>query len=501
MLKQNGEWQVVDWQTALNYVVHGVRDIVAKHGPDALAALVSPHSTLEEMALTAQIVRGLGSENVDFRLRQADVGGDAARKGAPWLGMPIAEVGALDRILIVGSFLRKDHPLLSARIRGAVKKGARLSVVHAVDENLLMPVAAKAIVPPSQMIAVLADIAAALADAKGAARPAGTESLQPGESAKRIAASLASGQNVAVFFGNFAQQHADASKLEAWAQAIATLAGARFGILGAAANSAGGYLAGALPQNGGNAAELVSNPRQVYLLVNAEPELDCANPAQAMHALGEAQMVVALSPYRHRASEYADVLLPIAPFTETSGTFVNCEGRAQSFNGVVPPFAETRPAWKVLRVLGNLLGLEGFEFTTSEQVRDAVLGTSESRAARFDNAIDLAPESQAGSSSGAVERIADVPIYHADPLVRRASSLQQTADGRRQKATMNAATLASLQLVEGEFARFRQEGGEAMLTVEVDASVPDRCVRIPAGLPTTAALGAMSGAVTAERMP
>jgi NADH-quinone oxidoreductase subunit G len=216
MLKQNGEWQVVDWQTALNYVVHGVRDIVAKHGPDALAAIVSPHSTLEEMALTARIVRGLGSENIDFRLRQTDVAGDAARKGAPWLGMPIADVGALDRILVVGSFLRKDHPLFSARVRAAVKKGAALSVVHAVDENLLMPVAAKAIVAPSQMISALADIAAALADAKRASRPAGTESLQPGESAKRIAASLAGGQNAAVFFGNLAQQHAEASALEAW---------------------------------------------------------------------------------------------------------------------------------------------------------------------------------------------------------------------------------------------------------------------------------------------
>jgi len=305
-----------------------------------------------------------------------------------------------------------------------------------------------------------------------------------------------------VFFGNFAQQHADAAALEAWAQAIAGLAGARFGILGEAANSAGGYLAGALAQDGAGAGDLFSNPRHVYVLVNSEPELDCGNPAEAMHALEQAQMVVALSPYRHRASEYADVLLPIAPFTETSGTYVNCEGRAQSFNGVVPPFAETRPAWKVLRVLGNLLGIEGFDFTTSEEVRDAVLGTAESVAARFDNTIDLAPKPVAAATrAAAVERIADVPIYHTDSLVRRASSLQQTADGRRQKATMNAATLSALQLVDGEFARFRQDGGEAMLTVEVDASVPDGCVRIPAGLPTTATLGAISAAVTAERMP
>jgi NADH-quinone oxidoreductase subunit G len=493
-----------DWQSALDYVARGLSEIRSQDGPDAIAALVSPHSTLEEMALTAKLVRGLGSDNVDFRTRQADFRADGKRRGAPWLGMPIAAVERLDRILVIGSFLRKDHPLLSARIRHAVKRGAALHVVHSADDDLLMRVSGKAIVRPSQLAATLAAIAAALADAKGSGRPDAARDAQPTDAAKAIAASLAGGKDVAVFLGNFALQHNDAALLHAWAQQIAQLAGGRLGIFGDAANTAGGYLANALPSAGANARTMFETPRQAYLLVNVEPELDCANPAQALAALNVAKMVVALSPYRHRAVEYADVMLPIAPFTETSGTYVNCEGRAQSFNGVVAPFAEARPGWKVLRVLGTLLGIDGFEIATSESVRDAVLGARDSLAARFDNAIDVAPAAHPGAANG-IERIAEVPIYHTDSLVRRATPLQQTADGRRQRATMNSATLAALNLAANEFARYRQNGagaspgGEAMLTVEVDERVPEGCVRLPAALPVTAGLGAMTGLVTAER--
>ncbi|MEO7761254.1 MAG: NADH-quinone oxidoreductase subunit NuoG, partial [Casimicrobiaceae bacterium] len=450
MLRQNGEWKEVDWQSALNYVAHALNDIKAGHGADSIGALVSPHSTLEEMALAAKLIRGMGSDNIDFRLRQTDFRADGKHAGAPWLGMPISAVNKLDRILVIGSFLRKDHPLLSARIRGAVKNGAELTIVHSADDDLQMAVAAKSIVAPSRLTQALAQVAAALAAEKSVGGSVGDGDDKPSDAAQRIAASLAEGKDVAVFVGNFAVQHPDYAVLHAWAQEIAKLAGGRLGIFGEAANSAGGYLAGALPTAGADAGEnaganartMFEAPKQAYLLVNVEPELDCANPAQAMQALGQAKMVVAMSPYRHRAVEYADVMLPIAPFTETAGTFVNCEGRVQGFNGVVAPFADARPGWKVLRVIGTLLGIEGFDIATSESVRDAVLGDHAQISTRFDNGIDFELSASAAPANG-IERIAEVPIYGADSLVRRAPSLQQTADGRRQRATMNASTLES----------------------------------------------------------
>jgi NADH-quinone oxidoreductase subunit G len=499
MLKQGGEWKEVDWQTALRYVADGLSSVKAEHGADAIAALVSPHSTLEEMALTAQLVRGLGSGNIDCRLRQSDFRADGKGRGAPWLGMQVADLGALDRILVVGSFLRKDHPLVAARIRQAVKKGAGLNIVHAADDDLLMPVLAKAIVAPGRIAQTLAGILVALARAKGVAAPSALAGINPTDAAQQIAGNLSQGKNVGVFLGNFAVQHADYSTLHALAQEIAALAGGRFGIFGEAANTVGGYLAGAVPAAGGNARQLFEQPRRAYLLVNLEPEFDCANPALAAKALAQADMVVALSAYKHDALHYADALLPVAPFTETAGTFVNCEGRAQSFNGVVRPLGEARPAWKVLRVIANLLQLPGFDFDTSEAVRDAVLGRPGAKfSARMANEIDW-PVALADPALPGLQRVAEVPIYSADSLVRRAPSLQQTADARVARVAMNGATATRLGLTAGAQARIKQDGGEASLPVALDERLPADCVRVPAALAATARLGAMTGAIIVER--
>jgi NADH-quinone oxidoreductase subunit G len=499
MVKQGGEWKEVDWQVALRYVAEGLSRIKAKHGADAIAALVSPHSTLEEMALAAQLVRGLGSDNVDFRLRQSDFRADGKRRGVPWLGMQVADLNTLDRILVVGSFLRKDHPLVSARIRAAVKKGAGLNIVHATDDNLLMPVLGKAIVAPGRFAETLAGILVALARIKGTVAPAALAAINPTDEAQHIAGNLAQGKNVGVFLGNFAVQHADYATLHSLAREIAKLGGGRFGVFGEAANSVGGYLAGAVPMTGGNARTLFEQPRRAYLLVNLEPEFDCANPALAAKALAQADMVVALSPFKHGALDYADVLLPIAPFTETAGTFINCEGRAQGFNGVVRPLGDTRPAWKVLRVLGNLLQLPGFDYDTSESVRDAVLGgAGADLSAKLANELDWPITALAPAAPG-LQRVAEVPIYGTDSLVRRAPSLQQSADARAARAAMNGATAARLGLTAGAQARITQDGGEASLPVAIDEHLPADCVRVPAALAATAGLGAMSGAIVVER--
>jgi NADH-quinone oxidoreductase subunit G len=500
MVKQDGKWQEVDWNVALDYASHALRDVAKNDGAAGVGALLSPHATLEEMALAAKLMRGIGSANIDFRLRQSDFSADGKRKGAPWLGMKVAEINALDRVLVVGSFLRKDHPLLAQRLRQAAKKGTQVSVLHSADDELLIKLAARAIVAPSQLPATLAQVVNAVAEAKGV----GTDlNVAVSAEAKAIAASLASGTRTAILLGNFAQQHPQAAALQALAQRLAALLGAKFGFLGEAANSVGGYVANAVPgADGLDAARMLAEPRAAYLLLGAEPELDCADGAAALAALRQAKSVIVLSPFKSTAAlDYADVLLPVSPFSETSGTYINTEGRVQSFYAVAKPQGETRPAWKVLRVLGNLLELDGFDYDSSEQVRDEVLGSkpeSAMFASGLDNGVDgVAIELPA---AGTLERVADVPIHFADAQVRRAASLQATADAGVPAARMNAATLAKLGIVAGDRVKaVGGAGGSATLIARLDCGLPDNCVRIAAAHASTAGLGAMFANLTVER--
>ncbi|MGG1952110.1 NADH-quinone oxidoreductase subunit NuoG [Ralstonia solanacearum] len=497
MLKQGGQWQTVDWTTALEYVANGLNEIKRDHGAEQIGALASPHSTLEELFLLQKLVRGIGSDNVDFRLRQSDF--SAKPTGAPWLGMPIAEVSLLQRTLVVGAFLRKDHPLLAARLRQGGKKGAQLSVIGAGGEDLLMP-ATQLLGAPSQWLSLLSEVAVAIAAAGNVARPGGTDGVEAGETAKRIAASLASGERKAVFLGNAAVAHPQFSKLHALAQWVAQQTGATLGFLTEAANTVGGYIAGALPQgNGLDAAAMLAQPRRAYVIVGAEPEFDAANPQQARAALEQADTVVVLSPFASRAAmEYADVLLPVAPFTETSGTFVNCEGLPQSFSGVVRSQGDSRPAWKVLRVLGNLLGLSGFDYDTSETVRDEVL--AKPVAGRLSNAT-AAQTAAPAAAAGGIERLADVPIYHADPIVRRAGALQLTAASRAAvRAGLPADLFEQLGLAAGDAVRVTQGQGSVVLPAVLDRTLASGVVRVPAATEASAQLGPMFGAVSVEKV-
>ncbi|HXF66646.1 MAG TPA: NADH-quinone oxidoreductase subunit NuoG [Burkholderiales bacterium] len=505
MLRQGGAWKEVEWPVALDFVAKELSRIRDRHGASSIGMLATPHQTLEELFLLGKLAREFCSGNADFRLRQSDFGLDGRRLGAPWLGMKIAEIGALDRVLVVGSTLRKDHPLLAHRLRQAARRAAQVSFIHPFDDEPLMRVAHRALVAPSAMPAMLAQVVKAAAQAKNAPLPetlrGALERLTVGETASRIAASLVSGKNAAVFLGNLAQHHPAASQLHELGLALAELAGARFGFLGEAANSVGGYLAGCLPCTGGlNAAQMLARPLKAYLLLGVEPELDTHDPRGALAAMRAASLVVAMSPYQHRATEYAHVLLPISPFTETDGTFVNTEGTVQSFEAVVRPLGETRPAWKVLRVLANLLGLAGFEHESVEQVRREALG-GEEVAARLDNRLRpavlgaLAPERSPG-----IQRIAEVPIYAADAIVRRARSLQLTRDAAAPVAWMNRALAERLGLREGDSLRVRQDGGEAVVPYGIDERIPDECIRLAAARPETAALGAMFGVLEAERV-
>ncbi|MBU6492572.1 MAG: molybdopterin-dependent oxidoreductase, partial [Burkholderiales bacterium] len=495
MLKQGGQWHEVDWQTALEYLGHGLADIQREHGSDGIAALATPHATLEELYLLQKLVRGLGSSNVDFRLRQSDFSNQL--KGAPWLGMAIADVERLDTAFVIGSFLRKDHPLLAARLRHAVKNGGKLSVLHACDDDPLIPLTGKIIAAPGAWTSELAGVAAAVAAAKDVALPSALSDAEPSQRARQIAEALLSGEHRAVLLGNSAVQHPQFAQLHALAQWIAEATGAKLGFLTEAANTVGGYLTRAVSPLG--TKELVEKPRQAYLLLHAEPEFDSADPATVLKALRGAKMVAVLSPYKNTAAlDYADVLLPVAPFTETAGTFVNCEGTAQSFNGVVRPLGETRPAWKVLRVLGNLLKLPGFEYETPEQVRDEVLSAVDMSAAL--NNATTAPVGATAAESNGLERIADVPIYHADALVRRAPSLHLTNDARRAMvASLPADLFDSLGVNEGDAVTVRQ--GECVTTLPAarDAALPSNTVRVSSATPAGAALGPMFGQIKVEK--
>jgi NADH-quinone oxidoreductase subunit G len=429
MLKQGGEWKEVDWQTALEYVANGLRNIQRDHGANSIGALVSPHSTVEELYLAGALMRGLGSDNIDHRLRNAEFG---AAEGVRTLGTPIAALSTLQRVLVVGSNLRKDHPLFALRLRHAVRHGAQLNVIttpaafsHA--DAWAMPVAQAVLSDASGWAQALADVAAAIAAEKGVAAPvslsttsgAGTASTQ----AQAIAKSLIGGERKAVLLGNAAAHAANASSLLALANWIGEQTGATVGYLTEAANTVGAQWVCAQPQTGGkHAGQMLAGGLKAAILLNTEPEFDSAAGAAAARTLGQAEMVVTLSPFKANMA-FSDVLLPIAPFTETSGSFVNAEGRLQSFHAVVKPLAETRPAWKVLRVLANLLDVPGVAFETSQDVlaratAKPMIASNATRAAITLTATTTAPVSAS--------------IYQLDGIVRRAPSLQLTADARQE---------------------------------------------------------------------
>ena len=438
MLKQGGQWQAVDWQTALEYVANGLRQIKTDHGASAIGALVSPHSTVEELALAGALVRGLGSENIDHRLRHADfVRADRIH----WLGTSIASLSQLQRVLVVGSNLRKDHPLFAQRIRQAARKGAKVHVVAsgvelAAPDAWAMSLAGVQTLPADEWVAALGNLAAAVGAERGVAAPVAGDA---DDTAKALAAALLSGERKAILLGNAAAHHAQASQLLALASWIGEQTGASVGYLTEAANTVGAQWAGALPGAGGlNAAEMLAGGLKAVLLLNNEPEFDSAAGAAAVGGLEHAQMVVTLSPFKANLA-FSDVLLPIAPFSETSGTFVNAEGRVQSFHAVVRPRGEARPAWKVLRVLANMLGIQGVDFESSQDVLAEVGRGNDTKATHIPAALlgNVAAAGTApGKASGGHGAPAVASIYRLDGIVRRAPSLQLTADARAARAAM-----------------------------------------------------------------
>jgi NADH-quinone oxidoreductase subunit G len=423
MIKHGGEWKTVDWQTALEYVANGLKQIKADHGAASLGALVSPQSTLEELYLAAGLMRGMGSDNIDHRLRNAEF---QPAGQVRWLGTSIASLTKLDRALILGSNIRKDHPLFAQRIRQAIRKGCAVNAINSIAYDAAFTLANTYLADSDKWVSALAEIASAVALSKGIDAPVAATAT---DEAKNIAASMLSGERKAILLGNAAAHHPKASSLLSLASWIGLHTGASVGYLTEAGNTVGAQWAGAQPVKGGlNAGQMLAGSLKAVILLNNEPEFDSAAGASAKAVLGKAQMVVSMNPFKANM-DFCDVVLPVSPFTETSGTFVNAEGRLQSFHAVVKPLGETRPAWKVLRVLVNMLNLPGFDFDASTDVLNKLTGQATS--------LSSIPVEKLGNTSTVAIDLSisgvqpvTATIYQVDGIVRRAISLQMTADAK-----------------------------------------------------------------------
>jgi len=527
MIKRDGQWFECDWQDALEFTANALQSIKQKYGAQSIAALGSAHSTSEELFLLQKLLRAMGSGNIDHRLRQSDFNADKKMQGVPWLGTSIADISQLKSTLLIGSTLRKDHPLIAQRLRQAVKNGMKLNIVNPIDDDLLVNVANKAIVAPGAMIKKLAEILKAAAEIKGTEQTSALQQLinsidiSSAANAFAIASSLIENAPAAIYLGNLSQHHPDYSGINLLAGLIAQITGASFGILGEAANSVGAYLVGAIPEiktlsvatkfdqveSRLNAAQMLGYSNylsdekcQAFILMNVEPEFDTYNSQKALKTIKSSEFVVSLSAYKGNAADYADILLPIAPFTETSGTYVNTEGRIQSFNGVVSPLGEARPAWKVLRVLANLLALEKFDYETPEQIRAEIFPDGLEINQYLNNALrNFDTEIQVTEGQG-IQRIGEVPIYQTDPIVRRAESLQATHDAALPKAWMATSMLENLGVIAGDQVKVTQGDEFIRLEVAHDEKLPDNCVRIAGAHPKTVALGALFGEILVEKL-
>ena len=498
MLRENGRLREVDWQQALQAAARLLKDAAG----DGIGALVSPSATLEEQYLAARLVRGLGSTNIDHRLRQSDFRGDGADPALPWLGQKVADLATNQATLLVGSWLRKDQPMLNHRVRQSVMEGGQVMAINPVAYDFNYELDVDIVCAPSAMTTELAGVAAALgADTQGIA-------VEADQAHRAIAEALKGAGQGTVLLGSAAMMHPDFSILRALVAGIAAAAGVSVGFVGSGSNDCGAWMAGAVPHRvaggapvsppGIGARAMLEQVRNLYLCVGVEPEMDVADPGLLASALKGAQ-VVALSSYASPwLLEHADVLLPIAAFAETSGTFVNVEGDAQSFQGVAAPQGEARPGWKVLRVLGNLTDLEGFEYVDSTEVRDEVLAACAGLTP--DNAVGAAVGVPVEFRSSDWERIGGVPMYRIDAITRRAHALQLTPDAWGSSARLSAQSAQTLGLGDDAAVRITQGEASAEFAVRIDDAVPDGCVWLPTAVPGSEALGCGFGPVSVEKV-
>jgi len=496
MIKQDGYWQETDWSTALEATVKGIQAASA----GKIGALVSPSATIEEMYLLQKLVRGLGSSNIDHRLHQIDFSAQENDPSLPWLGEAISSLDNTNAALLIGSYLRKEQPIINHRLRTAARAGADVMVVNPVDYDFNYSLKEKIISSLAGMEHALAAIAKASIALSGKDAPKDLTALIASATVeaphKNIAETLSAGKQSTVLLGTLSTLHPAYSTLRALASVIAEHTGASLGYLTAGANSAGAVIAGAQPHRGVaaeaqtatglNAASMMEQPLDAYILLGVEPELDCANAATSINAL-KGSFVVSLTPFVSDAmKEYADVLLPVSAHTETSGTFVNIEGNWQSFTGSVPPKGEARPAWKVLRVFGNLFKQPGFDYVSSDEVRDEL--ASAAAALKPSNEMSWRCPQKLSALETGVTRIADLPGYAVDSIVRRAASLQSADDRAIAIAYLSAETAADNGLQGATAVSVTQSGVTVTVPLSIDERVAKGCLLLATGLGETAGM-------------
>jgi NADH-quinone oxidoreductase subunit G len=508
MIKEEGSWKEVDWETALDVVREKLGGVIDTHSTEQIGVLASPSSTLEELYLLQKIVRNIGINNIDTRLRQADFSDQDSVSQFPWLGQTVAEFETLQSAFLIGSNVRKEQPIINHRLRKAALQGAAIMMLNLVDYDFNYPVASKSIVSPEAMPMELASVLKALTERTEGSIDAQIksciENANVTESHRSIASKLVDSENAIVLLGNSATAHPQFSLLRTLAGSIAKLSNSKFGYLSEAANSSGAWLAGAVPHRlaggkensdaGKNTNEMLAEKLKAYVLLGVEPELDCWDSRAARAAMNDAELVISLTAYRSEDIEaYADVMLPISVFAETSGTYINNEGTSQSFAGVVPPVGEARPAWKLLRVLGNVFNLEGFDYQSSSEVNNEVMQAIGE--IKLDNMDQWQSSANVETNSADLQRITEIPMNMIDSICRRAVSLQQTNDVSDGAIHINAALADKNNLNDSDNAQVEQDESSVTMKVIIDDRVADDCVLIQAAHSAQIDLGAAFGSI------
>jgi NADH-quinone oxidoreductase subunit G len=512
MIKQGDVWKEVVWETALAYAVEGLKAVRDQKGVDQIGALVSPSASLEEHYLLQKVMRGIGSNNIDHRLRQQDFSDQDIAPVYPALGQDIADLQDVDAALLIGSWLRKDQPIAAHRLRMAALHGAKVMAVNALSYEFNFPLLENLVSAPAQMPANLAAIIKALMNLSGKAAPDGLTGLLDNvtvqDAHQQVAQHLFNADKVSILIGNQAMHQPEFATLRALANVIADMAGATLGYLSDGANAAGACLAGSLPHRG-MAGEALSNPGKpaysmleqgmgAFVLLGVEPEYDCANGGQALAAVTDADFVICLTSFVTDAMrDYADVILPVSLFAETGGTFVNAAGNWQSFQGAVQPLEESRPGWKVLRVFGNLLALDGFDYISVDEVRSEVESASSVLTVATTSEWRCPPS--LGTESTGLTRIGYLPMYSVDSLVRRSKPLQATGDAIAAAVYINSKTASRQGLAAKDVVQVVQAQYHGQLPVVIDEGVPDQCVFIPAGVQGSQSLGDAYGSVELQQ--
>lgn len=512
LLQPQVDGQVVEWTKALETVHQRLLAMMETHGAESVGILVAPNLTLEEMYLAQKLARGLGIANIDHRLRQGDFRDQENAPVYPGLGMGLAELEQLNTVLLVGANIRMEQPLAAHRLRKAAMAGNLcVMAINPRDFEFHFPVAEKVITDPGGMITALAGVAKALAESTSTPVPAPLQALLDSTNVTEthgvMAAQLKDNQRASVMLGSLAMMHPGFSLLRALAVFVAKTSASTLSYLPESANSVGAWLAGVLPHRiaagqeapviGLNAREMLESPRKAYILLGVEPEFDGWDSAAALAAVKDAELVVSISPYGNTAAQaYAHVLLPSASFAETEGSYVNMEGRCQTVQAAVTPPGEARPAWKVLRVLGNTFQLPGFDYVTSEAILEEVLQAC----AEVEPENLLESSATIGDFAGqeGLWRIGETPIYATDALVRRAQPLQETTWAGPASATLHPVTVETLGLKAGSRVTVQQQGNKVELPLALDDTVAQGCVWIPAGIAETAPLGQRIGLVALQ---